>query len=173
MQPPTDTPSQPRATIALLMTMTLLAVFPLDVVLPSFPALSSHFRTTPSDVAQSVSIFALGLAVSLLLIGPLSDMFGRKKLLLTGIALAAIGATGCLFAMDFAWFMFFRVIQAIGCGAFALSQALIQDVFAGRELERSAEVEAIRAALREGEASGQPRPFDPEAFKQRMLNTHG
>lgn len=116
--------------------MTLLAVFPLDVVLPSFPALSSHFRTTPSDVAQSVSIFALGLAVSLLLIGPLSDMFGRKKLLLTGIALAAIGATGCLFAMDFAWFMFFRVIQAVGCGAFALSQALIQDVFAGRELER-------------------------------------
>ena len=136
MQPPTDTPAKPRATIALLMTMTLLAVFPLDVVLPSFPALSSHFRTTPSDVAQSVSIFAIGLAVSLLLIGPLSDMFGRKKLLLTGIALATIGATGCLFAIDFAWFMFFRVIQAMGCGAFALSQALIQDVFAGRELER-------------------------------------
>lgn len=118
------------------MTMTLLAVFPLDVVLPSFPALSSHFHTTPSEIAESVSIFAIGLAVSLLLIGPLSDRFGRKKLLLAGIALSAIGATGCLFAEDFAWFLGFRVVQAVGCGTFALSQALIQDLFAGRELER-------------------------------------
>ncbi|MFO2462020.1 MFS transporter [Pseudomonas sp. 15FMM2] len=122
--------------ILLLMTMTLLAVFPLDVVLPSFPALSAHFRSTPSDIAQSVSIFAIGLALSLLLIGPLSDIFGRKKLLLGGIALSAVGATGCLLTEDFAWFLGFRVVQAVGCGAFALSQALIQDLFAGRELER-------------------------------------
>lgn len=122
--------------ILLLMTMTLLAVFPLDVVLPSFPALSEHFRTSPSDIALSVSIFAIGLAFSLLLIGPLSDMFGRKKLLLGGIALAAVGAAGCLFASDFTWFLVFRVIQAVGCGSFALSQALVQDLFAGRELER-------------------------------------
>ena len=98
--------------ILLLMAMTLLAVFPLDVVLPSFPALSDHFRTTPSDIALSVSIFAIGLACSLLLIGPLSDMFGRKKLLLGGMALAAVGATGCLFATDFTWFLGFRVVQA-------------------------------------------------------------
>lgn len=129
-------PPKKSSLVLLLMTMTLLAVFPLDVILPSFPALSDHFRTTPSEIAWSVSIFAVGLAVSLLLIGPLSDMFGRKKLLLAGIALSAIGATGCLFAQDFAWFLAFRVVQAVGCGAFALSQALIQDVFAGRELER-------------------------------------
>lgn len=49
------------------MTMTLLAVFPLDVVLPSFPALSGHFRTTPS-IAQSVSIFALGVSAATVLI---------------------------------------------------------------------------------------------------------
>ena len=128
--------SKKSSTLLLLMTMTLLAVFPLDVVLPSFPALSSHFHTTPSEIAESVSIFAIGLAVSLLLIGPFSDRFGRKKLLLAGIALSAIGATGCLFAEDFAWFLGFRVVQAVGCGTFALSQALIQDLFAGRELER-------------------------------------
>lgn len=128
--------SKKSSTLLLLMTMTLLAVFPLDVVLPSFPALSSHFHTTPSEIAESVSIFAIGLAVSLLLIGPLSDRFGRKKLLLAGIALSAIGATGCLFAEDFAWFLGFRVFQAVGCGTLALSQALIQDLFAGRELER-------------------------------------
>ena len=42
-----------------------------------------------------------------------------------------------------------------------------------REQERSAEIESIRAALIEGEASGEPRPFDAGAFKQRMLAVHG
>ncbi|WP_288078509.1 type II toxin-antitoxin system ParD family antitoxin [Pseudomonas sp.] len=42
-----------------------------------------------------------------------------------------------------------------------------------REQERSAEVEAIRAALMEGESSGEPRSFDADAFKQRMLTAHG
>ncbi|MFW0757123.1 MFS transporter [Pseudomonas sp. H11T01] len=122
--------------ILLLMTMTLLAVFPLDVVLPSFPALSSHFQISPPDAALSVSLFAVSLAVSVMLVGPLSDMWGRKKLLLGGIAIAAIGAAGCVVASDYRWFLVFRMVQAIGCGAFSLSQALIQDLFAGRERER-------------------------------------
>lgn len=42
-----------------------------------------------------------------------------------------------------------------------------------REQERSAETDAIRAALNEGEASGEPKPFDVAAFKQRMLAMHG
>ena len=49
-----------RAMVILLMTMTLLGVFPLDVVLPSFPDLSDYFRTSPSDIALSVSVFAIG-----------------------------------------------------------------------------------------------------------------
>ena len=125
-----------RAMVILLMTMTLLGVFPLDVVLPSFPDLSDYFQTSPSEIALSVSVFAIGLALSVVLIGPLSDRWGRKKLLLGGIALAAIGATGCLLASDYRWFLFFRVIQAMGCGSFSLSQALIQDLFVGRERER-------------------------------------
>ena len=42
-----------------------------------------------------------------------------------------------------------------------------------REQERSAQVEAVRAALIEGEASGEPKPFDVAAFKQRMAAAHG
>ena len=68
-----------RSAITLLMTMVMLGVFPLDVLLPSFPALAEHFRTTPADIAFSVSLFAIGLAFSLLLVGPLSDVIGRKS----------------------------------------------------------------------------------------------
>jgi DHA1 family bicyclomycin/chloramphenicol resistance-like MFS transporter len=125
-----------RATIILLMTMTLLGVFPLDVVLPSFPDLAGYFQTSPSAIALSVSALAIGLALAVVLVGPLSDRWGRKKLLLGGIAIAAIGAAGCMVVSDYRWFLFYRVIQAIGCGSFSLSQALIQDLFVGRERER-------------------------------------
>lgn len=122
--------------IALMMTITLLGVFPLDVVLPSFPHLSEYFRTSPSDIALSVSLFAISLALSVVFVGPLSDVWGRKSILLAGIAITIVGATGCLVSSDYSWFLLFRVVQAVGCGSFVLSQALIQDSFIGKEQQR-------------------------------------
>jgi predicted MFS family arabinose efflux permease len=63
-------------------------------------------------------------------------MWGRKKLLLGGIAIAASGAIGCAVSREYRWFLVFRVIQAIGCGAFSLSQAMVQDLFIGHERQR-------------------------------------
>jgi len=120
----------------LLLTITLLGVFPLDVVLPSFPALSTQFQTPMSNIALSVSLFAIGVAFSQLLIGPLSDVIGRKGLLLAGLGVAMIGAIGCVLSTNFSGFLFFRVIQALGCGCFVLSQALIQDLFEEKERDR-------------------------------------
>ncbi|MGX1171860.1 MFS transporter [Pseudomonas sp. R151218B TE3479] len=124
------------ATVGLLLTLTLLGVFPIDVVLPSFPALSEHFERSSTDIALSVSLFAIGIALSQLLVGPLSDVMGRKNLLLIGIAVSAVGAAGCVLADGYGAFLFSRVVQALGCGCFVLSQALIQDLFTGREQQR-------------------------------------
>ncbi|SDB61692.1 Major Facilitator Superfamily protein [Pseudomonas sp. NFACC23-1] len=124
------------ATVGLLLTLTLLGVFPIDVVLPSFPALSEHFERSSADIALSVSLFAVGIALSQLLVGPLSDVMGRKNLLLIGIAVSAVGAAGCVLADGYGAFLFLRVVQALGCGCFVLSQALIQDLFTGREQQR-------------------------------------
>lgn len=124
------------AAVVLLMTMVMLGVFPIDVLLPSFPALSTHFNTTPSDIALSVSVFAIGISLSQLLIGPLSDALGRKNLLLGGMAVSMVGALGCVWARDYSAFLIFRVIQAVGCGCFVLSQALVQDLFVGKERDR-------------------------------------
>ena len=122
--------------ILLLLTMTLLSVFPLDVLLPSFPALAKHFRTTSADISLSISLFAVGISLSQLLIGPLSDVIGRKGLLLAGMAVSIVGATGCILTTEYVWFLFFRMLQAIGCGCFVLSQALVQDLFEGKERDR-------------------------------------
>ncbi|TMU83110.1 type II toxin-antitoxin system ParD family antitoxin [Pseudomonas fluorescens] len=60
----------------------------------------------------------------------------------------------------------------IEAGHYTNDSEYIRDLIR-REQERNAELETIRAALREGESSGNPRPFDPEAFKKRMLSAHG
>jgi antitoxin ParD1/3/4 len=60
----------------------------------------------------------------------------------------------------------------IEAGHYTNDSEYIRDLIR-REQERNAELESIRAALREGESSGKPRPFDPEAFKKRMLSAHG
>ncbi|PWB31736.1 multidrug transporter CflA [Pseudomonas sp. SDI] len=119
--------------MCLLLLMSALGVFPLDVILPSFPALGIHFSVQSHAIAMSISLFALGVAVTQLLIGPLSDYFGRKRLLLLGLLISLSGAVGCLYASQFVTFVFFRIMQAAGCGFFVLTQALVQDIFVGKQ----------------------------------------
>ncbi|WP_445180563.1 multidrug effflux MFS transporter [Pseudomonas sp. McL0111] len=130
------TARQRRGAVSLLLAMVLLGVFPLDVLLPSFPALATHFGRTPADIALSISLFAVGIAFAQLLIGPLSDVIGRKGLLLAGMCVSMLGALGCVMTSDYSLFLMFRVLQAIGCGCFVLSQALVQDLFEGEERDR-------------------------------------
>lgn len=125
-----------RGAVSLLLAMILLGVFPLDVLLPSFPALAAHFGRSPSDIALSISLFALGIAFAQLLIGPLSDMIGRKGLLLGGVSVSLLGALGCALSNDYILFLVFRLMQAMGCGCFVLSQALVQDLFEDHERDR-------------------------------------
>ncbi|MDR9750814.1 multidrug effflux MFS transporter [Pseudomonas sp. SZMC_28357] len=131
-----NSPGQRRIAVILLLSMSVLGVFPLDVVLPSFPALAEHYRTAPADIALSVSLFAVGVALSQWLIGPLSDVVGRKHLLLAGMATAMVGAVGCTLATDYPVFLAMRFVQALGCGCFVLSQALVQDLFDGEQRNR-------------------------------------
>ena len=120
------TTRQRRGAVSLLLAMVLLGVFPLDVLLPSFPALATHFRSSPADIALSISLFAVGIAFAQVLIGPLSDVIGRKGLLLAGMSVSMLGALGCVMTSDYTFFLVFRVMQALGCGCFVLSQALVR-----------------------------------------------
>lgn len=119
--------------VLLLLMFSLLGVFPLDVILPSFPALAESFDVSLKQIAFSVSIFAIGVAVSQLIIGPLSDVMGRKRLLLGGLVISIVGSLGCVFSRRYEEFMVFRLVQAVGCGSFVLSQALVQDLYADRQ----------------------------------------
>jgi len=117
----------------LLILLCLLGVFPLDVILPSFPALADEFHVEPKQIAYSVSLFAFGVALAQIVIGPLSDGMGRKRLLLAGLAASIAGAVGCVFSTTYETFMAFRLLQALGCGSLVLGQALVQDLYSAKQ----------------------------------------
>lgn len=120
----------PFAAYCLLGSMTLLGVFPLDVMLPSYPALAQHLHIGLADISWFLGLFAIGFALSQLVIGPLSDRYGRGRFLAAGLALAIVGALASIWASDATGFGVGRFIQGLGCGCFVLSGALVQDLFA-------------------------------------------
>ncbi|MCP6576757.1 MFS transporter, partial [Klebsiella pneumoniae] len=75
-------------------------------------------------------LFLAGFAFAQLLWGPLSDRFGRKPVLLLGLAIFAVGCLGMLWVRDAAWLLVLRFIQAVGvCAAAVTWQALVTDYY--------------------------------------------
>ncbi|CRN00271.1 Inner membrane transport protein YdhC [Pseudomonas sp. 34 E 7] len=113
----------------LITCISLISFFPINILLPSFPALSAQFDTPSADIALSISLFTLVFSISQLIAGPLSDKWGRKEVLLGCILLSILGAIGCAWAPDYLTFLLFRTVQAMGCGFFVLGHALVEDLF--------------------------------------------
>jgi DHA1 family bicyclomycin/chloramphenicol resistance-like MFS transporter len=128
--------SQKLSRFILITSISLISFFPLNILLPSFPALALEFNTSTVDIALAVSLFTLVFSFSQLVTGPLSDKWGRKEVLLGCLILSAIGAIGCALATDYLSFMVFRTVQALGCGFFVLGHALVEDLFEEKDRAR-------------------------------------
>lgn len=111
--------------------------FVTDFYLPALPALSGYFTTTASLVQFSLTFSMIGLAVGQLVIGPLSDKYGRKRPLVISLYLFCLSTLGCLYASDIYWFVFFRLIQGLaGSGGVVISKSIATDLYQGQELTR-------------------------------------
>ena len=85
--------------------------FVTDFYLPALPALSEYFDTTASLVQLSLTFSMIGLAVGQLIIGPLSDKYGRKSPLMVSLVVFCISTLGCLYSPGIYAFLFFRLLQ--------------------------------------------------------------
>lgn len=111
--------------------------FVTDFYLPALPALSGYFTATASLVQFSLTFSMIGLAVGQLIIGPLSDKYGRKQPLLISLYLFCVSTLGCLYASDIYWFVIFRLIQGLsGSGGVVISKSIAIDLYRGQELTR-------------------------------------
>lgn len=111
--------------------------FVTDFYLPALPVLAGYFDTTASLVQLSLTFSMVGLAVGQLIIGPLSDKYGRKKPLVISLAVFCASTLGCLYAPDIHGFIFFRLLQGLsGAGGVVISKSIATDLYKGNELTR-------------------------------------
>lgn len=135
-QPSGDVKRQQLSRFILITCISLISFFPINILLPSFPALAARFDTPTADIALSISLFTLVFSIAQLIAGPLSDKWGRKEVLIGCITLSILGAIGCALASDYLTFLLFRTVQAMGCGFFVLGHALVEDLFEEQDRAR-------------------------------------
>ncbi|GAB2788831.1 multidrug effflux MFS transporter [Halomonas shantousis] len=126
--------------LAVLVLAAMVALGPLatSMYLPAFPAMAQAFGVGADQIQLTLSAYMIGLAVAQLVSGPLSDRFGRKPLLLTGMLLFALGSAGCMLAENIHVLIGFRFLQAFGAaGGMVLAQAVVRDTFAPTDAART------------------------------------
>jgi len=117
--------------------LSVLGFLATDMYLPAFAAMQEDLQTPAAAISASLSLFLAGFAFAQLLWGPLSDRFGRKPILLTGLAIFAVGCLGMLWVRDATWLLVLRFVQAVGvCAAAVTWQALVTDYYPASRTNR-------------------------------------
>lgn len=126
-----------RGWIALLAAIVAIAPMSIDMYLPALPALQRHFMTGATEVQLTLSAYFVGLAVSQIIYGPVSDRYGRRVPLLFGLALYVLASFGCVFAPNIHALIALRFLQALGGAAGAvIVRAMIRDRYPPQEMAR-------------------------------------
>lgn len=134
--------------LILVAILSAFGPFVTDFYLPALPALAHYFETTTSAVQLSLTFGMIGLAGGQLFIGPLSDKYGRKKMLLISLSLFLGTTLGAILTTDISIFLFLRLLQgAFGAGAIVISKSIATDLYEGRDLAKFFSVASIVQGL--------------------------
>ncbi|MGB8337338.1 MAG: multidrug effflux MFS transporter, partial [Burkholderiales bacterium] len=133
--PPRKTPHW--LLVLILATMSTMGPFAIDTYLPSFHAIEQDLNATSFELQQTLSFFLGASAFMGLFHGALSDSFGRRKVVLTGLVVFAIASVGCALATSIGMLLFFRAMQGLSSGVgMIVGRAIIRDTLHGPEAQR-------------------------------------
>ncbi len=121
--------------VALMMSMTALAI---DAILPAFEHIRADIAMdNPNQAQLLISLLFCGLGLGQLVSGPLSDAFGRKKVLYAGLILFLAGTVLCVVAQDLTALLIGRFIQGLGVsGPYICAISIVRDKFSGRQMAK-------------------------------------
>ncbi len=128
----------PRWALAVLLALLgMLGPFSIDTYLPAFSGIATALGATPVEMQQTLSAYLLGFAFMSLFHGALSDSFGRRPVVLWGIAMFTLASAGCALAQDIGQLVLFRALQGLSTGAgIVVSRAVIRDMFPPAQAQR-------------------------------------
>lgn len=122
------TPS--RLMLPMLVVMTGVAPISLYILVPALPVLAATFQSDISVAQMTVSLYMIGIACSQLIMGPLSDKFGRRPVLLAGLGLMVAASVGASLAQTLPQLIAARFLQALGgASGMVISRAIIRDLY--------------------------------------------
>lgn len=125
--------------------LTAFGPFVTDFYLPAMPSMADDLQTSPQLVSLTITMGMLGLALGQILVGPLSDKYGRRGPLIASMAVFVVASVACLFAPDIVTLNVLRVFQGLGgAGGIVLSKSVATDMYSGEAL---AKFMAILAAI--------------------------
>src|ERR1700726_2866554 len=128
--PETAAVAKSRIMLLLLVAMTGVAPISLYMLVPALPLLASTFGRDISVAQMTVSLYMVGIACSQIIMGPLSDRFGRRPVLLAGLGLMVAASVACIFAETLPQLIAARFLQALGgATGMVVSRAIIRDLY--------------------------------------------
>ena len=140
----------PRQRVLLLtLTMTSsLGMVASTIYVPSIPAIAGAFETSIARVQLTFVGYLLAFAASMLVLGPLSDCYGRRRTILCGLALSAISSVACALSPSIDFLIAARVVQGIGaCAGLVVGRAITREVWGREAAARVIAGRAIAATL--------------------------
>ena len=135
-----DSPIRRNSRVYLLIVLACLSAFGpfiTDFYLPALPKIQELFHSSETYVQLSITCSLLGLGLGQLVMGPFSDMYGRKRVLLISLFLFVLSTIACIFSWDIGSFIVFRLLQGIAAsGGVVISRSVVADLFRGEELAK-------------------------------------
>lgn len=114
----------------LLALLGMLGPFSIDTYLPAFAGIAQSLNATPVQMQQTLSAYLFGFAFMALFHGAISDSFGRRPVVLWGLAAFTVASAGCALSQSIGQLIFFRAVQGLSTGAgIVVSRAVIRDMF--------------------------------------------
>jgi DHA1 family bicyclomycin/chloramphenicol resistance-like MFS transporter len=122
--------------VALIAALGTIVAAAIDVMLPALPNMGDAFMVAnPNDRSLVLTVFLIGLGLPQLVVGPLTDRFGRRTPLLIGLVIYSIAALAAPLAPSFGALLLLRFVQGMGAAAVSVaSQATVRDLYSGRAM---------------------------------------
>jgi len=122
--------SRPPA-LTVLIAVSMLQPVAINMYVPSLPGMERALSTDATSVQLTITVYLIATAIGQIIMGPLSDRFGRRPVLLTGLALFVVGSIACAMATTIEMLLAARMLQAFGaCAGLSLARAIVRDTSA-------------------------------------------